>query len=57
MCPGVVQTEIFTVNHFVKGRGLQEAIDNCVKLEPKDIAEGIWFMIDQPPDVNVSNVI
>lgn len=53
MCPGVVETEIFTVNDFVRGKGLQEKVDDAVKLQPEHIADGIWFMIDQPPNVNV----
>lgn len=53
VCPGIVQTEIFTVNDFVKGKGLQQAVDEAPKLSPADIAGACWFMIDQPTEVNV----
>lgn len=53
MCPGVVDTHIFTVNEFNKGEGMDKAVDESPKLKPEDIAEGVWFMIDQPCTVNV----
>lgn len=53
MCPGAVETEIFTVNRFVRGPGLQHEVDSAIKLKPQHIADGVWFMIDQPDDVHV----
>lgn len=53
MCPGIVQTELFAANEFSKGKAAQKTLDEAIKLTPADIAAGCWFMIDQPPEVNV----
>lgn len=54
MCPGVVDTHIFTINDFNKGEGMDVAVKESPKLHPDDIARGVWYMIDQPCSVNVN---
>lgn len=56
MCPGVVDTELFRTNDFDKFEGMQKVVETVPKLRPNNIADGIWYMIDQPPNVDVSDV-
>lgn len=56
MCPGVVKTELFSTHDYAKDEKMQEVIDKYVKLEPSNIGDGVWFMIDQPKEVNVRTI-
>jgi NADP-dependent 3-hydroxy acid dehydrogenase YdfG len=57
ICPGAVETE-FSIVRF---KGDKERADNVYKgfepLDPKDIAEAIYFAASQPPHVNINDMV
>jgi len=53
--PGMVDTEIFNPNNATAET--REAVANIPKLEPRDVAEAVKFVISTPPHVQIHELI
>ncbi|XP_031328606.1 farnesol dehydrogenase-like [Photinus pyralis] len=54
--PGLVDTEIFASNGFFKLKGVAEIIGMLPKIQSKDVADAILYLLGTPPHVEVTEL-